>query len=311
MFDFPSTPTSGQKYPAAPVAGLPQYTWDGEKWTTIGGATTGAAPSTVAPLMDATPAVVGVSTKYAREDHVHPSDTARVAKAGDTMTGPLNVNAAAPLIGLQAIGLTNQAVLAAYRDGLNRWNVVMTVGPELGGNTGSDFAISRFTDTGSFIDSPIVISRANGRLSLLGDPTSALHAATKNYVDNAAAIVPATAAEYLANSAQKTVTPNTIWSAAQQVTISNAASVSPNLALGSDFIWTVGQAGSTLANPINGKRGQKGLIFLVNSGNVAGWGSAYKFPNSTKPVMSGTTIISYVVGNDAVTMFCTAASNLG
>ncbi len=30
--DFPSSPTVGQKYPASPVAGLPTYTWDGEKW---------------------------------------------------------------------------------------------------------------------------------------------------------------------------------------------------------------------------------------------------------------------------------------
>ena len=34
--DFPSSPTVGQKYPAAPVAGVPRYTWDGEKWMTAG-----------------------------------------------------------------------------------------------------------------------------------------------------------------------------------------------------------------------------------------------------------------------------------
>lgn len=207
MFDFPSTPTSGQKYPAAPVAGLPQYTWDGEKWTTIGGATTGAAPSTVTPLMDATPAVVGVSTKYAREDHVHPSDTARVAKAGDIMTGPLNISAVAPLIGLQAIGSTSQAVLAAYRDGLTRWNVVMTIGPEPGGNAGSDFAINRFTDSGSYIDSPISISRANGRVSLTGDPTSPLNAATKQYVDNKGISEATDSDMWTGTSAVATVTP--------------------------------------------------------------------------------------------------------
>lgn len=36
----------------------------------------GADPATVAPLMDGT-AAVGTSTKYAREDHVHPTDTSR------------------------------------------------------------------------------------------------------------------------------------------------------------------------------------------------------------------------------------------
>ena len=36
----------------------------------------GADPATVAPLMDGT-AAVGTATKYAREDHVHPTDTSR------------------------------------------------------------------------------------------------------------------------------------------------------------------------------------------------------------------------------------------
>jgi hypothetical protein len=40
-FDFPNSPTVGQKYPASPIGGQPTYTWDGEKWTTVGGAVTG------------------------------------------------------------------------------------------------------------------------------------------------------------------------------------------------------------------------------------------------------------------------------
>lgn len=43
----------------------------------------GADPATVAPLMDGT-AAVGSSTKYAREDHVHPTDTSRATKADFT-----------------------------------------------------------------------------------------------------------------------------------------------------------------------------------------------------------------------------------
>ena len=34
MLDFPATPTVGQKFPVPPTAGMPVYTWDGEKWTT-------------------------------------------------------------------------------------------------------------------------------------------------------------------------------------------------------------------------------------------------------------------------------------
>ena len=87
--DFPASPVPGQQYPSPPVGVQPVYMWDGEKWTTTGGNIVSAVPGTALPLMDATPAVVGSTTKFAREDHIHPTDTSRVAKAGDTMTGHL------------------------------------------------------------------------------------------------------------------------------------------------------------------------------------------------------------------------------
>jgi hypothetical protein len=43
-FDFPSAPTVGQKWPQPAVGGMPVYTWDGEKWTTIGAPTGGKTP---------------------------------------------------------------------------------------------------------------------------------------------------------------------------------------------------------------------------------------------------------------------------
>ena len=130
----------------------------------------------------------------------------------------------------------------------------------------------------------------------------------------AGAPVAATSAEYLANSApSKMLTPGAIWAAAAQVTLTDAATVTPNLSLGSDFVWTPGAAGRTLANPTNGKPGQKGLIILVGaSGKLAKWGSSYKFPAATKPTLTtGVDILSYVVGNDSVTMFCTAGTGFG
>jgi hypothetical protein len=64
--DFPAAPATNDKYPVAPAAGQPQYTWDGEKWTMVG-----TMPSSF------------------------------VLKAGDTMTGPL-VLPADPTAALQA-----------------------------------------------------------------------------------------------------------------------------------------------------------------------------------------------------------------
>jgi hypothetical protein len=88
MLDFPASPSVGQKYPASPIAGIPQYTWDGEKWTTQGGSIVSATPGTALPLMDAKPALVGVSTNFSREDHVHPVDTKAVRSDVATLWTP-------------------------------------------------------------------------------------------------------------------------------------------------------------------------------------------------------------------------------
>lgn len=45
-------------------------------------------PASAIPLMDGTGAV-GTSSKYAREDHKHPSDTTKLDKSGGTLTGTL------------------------------------------------------------------------------------------------------------------------------------------------------------------------------------------------------------------------------
>jgi hypothetical protein len=42
--DFPNAPTIGQKFPSPATAGVPVYTWDGAKWTTVGGAVGGKTP---------------------------------------------------------------------------------------------------------------------------------------------------------------------------------------------------------------------------------------------------------------------------
>jgi hypothetical protein len=93
--DFPANPTIGQTYTFAGVT----YTFTSHgMWITLGGGPAGptgpagpSTPSSINPLMDNI-AAPGVATAYSREDHIHPSDTSRMAKAGDTMTGNLTVN---------------------------------------------------------------------------------------------------------------------------------------------------------------------------------------------------------------------------
>lgn len=119
-FDFPSAPSEGQTY--SPVTGV-TYAYYAPRWTaldvkaplaspaltgnptaptptagdndtsvattafvTTAVATATVPPATVAPLMDGA-AAVGTTTKYAREDHRHPTDTTLAPIASPTFTG--------------------------------------------------------------------------------------------------------------------------------------------------------------------------------------------------------------------------------
>ena len=89
----------------------------------------GADPATVAPLMDGT-AAVGTSTKYAREDHVHPTDTSRQellvsgtnikTVGGQSLLGSGNIDAGG------ALYFTSVAVSATTGDIATVSNVAIT-----------------------------------------------------------------------------------------------------------------------------------------------------------------------------------------
>jgi len=93
--DFPPSPQLNDKYPVPAVAGVPQYTFDGVKWTTVGAQITTAKPADALPLMDAATASIGVATDYAREDHVHPKIPAApmdaMAYSGIQVNGSMEV----------------------------------------------------------------------------------------------------------------------------------------------------------------------------------------------------------------------------
>jgi len=113
----------------------------------------------------------------------------------------------------------------------------------------------------------------------------------------------ATTAEFLANAANKILTADRVWAAAVPVTLADSATVTPDLNTGIDFVWTLGAAGRTLANPTNAKLGQKGMIYLVQDAiggrTITTWGTNYKFSGGLKPTLSsaGNTVdvLSYAV----------------
>lgn len=78
--------TSTLKYnPSTGALSATKFLGDGSGLT---GISAGPSPSSTTPKVNGT-AAVGSETAYSRGDHVHPTDTTRVAKSGDTMTGQL------------------------------------------------------------------------------------------------------------------------------------------------------------------------------------------------------------------------------
>jgi hypothetical protein len=70
--NFPNSPTVGQKYPTSPVAGQPQYTWNGTLWTTHGVAPPG--PGKVPVWTDGSVPMTAQLTLVG--DPVNPTDAA-------------------------------------------------------------------------------------------------------------------------------------------------------------------------------------------------------------------------------------------
>ena len=96
----------------------------------------------------------------------------KVAKAGDTMSGDLRIAAAAPSIILDGTGTAATAIIRGRRLGSERWILSPGSGDvESSGNAGSDFLIGRYSDTNSFIDFPLTISRATGASFFNGNIT--------------------------------------------------------------------------------------------------------------------------------------------
>lgn len=75
------------------IVGGNQWVWENGAWVDSGESTpnTAVPKGTSTPLMDGVGSA-GVANEYAAIDHRHPSDTNKVNKSGDTMTGDLKVD---------------------------------------------------------------------------------------------------------------------------------------------------------------------------------------------------------------------------
>jgi hypothetical protein len=224
---------------------------------------------------------------------------------GDVMTGNLVISKANPSLVLNRNLVTEACGIYGNIAGVNRWLALFGDGTaETGGNAGSDFQLLRANDAGALVDTPIRVSRVDGRV--------AFTAATL-----------ATAAEYTTNTGAgqtKPLTPAAVWSAAAPVTIADpgaGGTFNINPAAGIDFVINLINVGYTLGGPSVARPGQKGVIYLkqdaTGSRTITTWGGNYKFAGGVKPVLSTAAnaidIISYTIGVDGTTLYCSFAAD--
>ena len=113
-----------------------------------------------------------------------------------------------------------------------------------------------------------------------------------------------------------TTTPYLLTSA--PYTLTDAATVTPDLNLAQQFNWTLTASGHTLANPLNltsAQLGQRVVFYIVQGGSgsyTMTWGSVYKFAGGTKPTLTTTVgaldrVVCDIQTTSALT--CTATLN--
>jgi len=109
-----------------------------------------AQASGISPAMNGS-AAAGVSLRYARADHVHPSDTGKLGTGGGDLSGLLRILMASPSLVLEKTsGAGGSAVLEGRVSGKLRWSLeVGGSGAESTGNAGSDCVLTHYDDDGN------------------------------------------------------------------------------------------------------------------------------------------------------------------
>lgn len=114
-----------------------------------------------------------------------------------------------------------------------------------------------------------------------------INAGAVSYAKLAAAAM-ASVAEWRADTASKLLTPNSVWGAMAEVTLTDAASIAWDMNSGFDFAVTLG-GNRTMSNPTNKKVGQKGRLRIVQDGTgsrTLSWSSDFEFAGGAAPTLS-------------------------
>lgn len=125
----------------------------------------------------------------------------------------------------------------------------------------------------------------------------ATNAETQTGTDTARAITPAnltakeaSAANYRANTADRILTTDIVWTSAEEVTLTDAATIAVDMSTFINAVVTLG-GNRAMGNPTNEKVGQTGYIRIVQDGTgsrTLSYGTDWEFAGGTAPVLTTT-----------------------
>ncbi len=123
-----------------------------------------------------------------------------------------------------------------------------------------------------------------------GDKGAGTINATGYYLNGTLVTVPAvaTAAQYRANTAALMLTTDQVWSAAAEVTLTDAATIAVDFSTFINAVVTLG-GNRAMGNPTNEKVGQSGVIRIVQDGTgsrTLSYGTDWEFAGGVAPVLS-------------------------
>ncbi|WP_287323720.1 hypothetical protein [Mesorhizobium sp.] len=244
--------------------------------------------------------------------------TLRIA-TDNTTAATLNVNAIgaksirkmlssgeSALVGgeLQATGIYDFKYSEALNAAAGGWLLLNPTDSVVAASTTASGIVELATDAEAIAkaDTARVITPSN--LAALGTSATfaglvelATDAETQTGTDTARAITPAnltakeaTVANYRANTADRILTTDIVWSSPAEVTLTDAATIAVDMSTFINAVVTLG-GNRTLGNPTNEKVGQTGCIRIMQDGTgsrTLAYGTDWEFAGGTAPVLTTT-----------------------
>lgn len=174
--------------------------------------------------------------------------------------------------------------------------VKVTRDPAVSSGSVSSVAVSGGTTGLTVSGSPITSSGTitfGGTLAVANGGTGGTTTATARTglgLGTASVLDETTAAQFIANTSGKVLSTDKVWTAADFVSLTDAATIAVDMATFINATVTLG-GNRTLGNPTNTKNGQSGVIEFVQDGTgsrTLAYGTNWEFAGGSAPVLSTT-----------------------